>query len=105
MSSRGTRRARCICGCGQRAVHQHHAVYRQHLAQHGGDPKDDRNLVPVAFDCHGAHHSGAKRLKLSMLPDSVYQFAVELAGPGWAYEVLGRYYAGDDPRLEALLSS
>jgi hypothetical protein len=97
-------KSRCICGCGQRAVHDHHAVYRQHLRLHGGDPKDARNLVPVAFSCHGAHHSGAKRLRLRDLPDSVFAFAVELAGAGVAYELLGRYYAGDDPRLEVLLA-
>jgi hypothetical protein len=92
---------RCVCGCGQRSVHRHHAVYRQELRKHGGDPNDPRNLVPVAFDCHGAHHSGAKRLLLSMLPDSVYEFAGEVLGeaaPGY----LARYYRGDDPRLDAL---
>jgi hypothetical protein len=78
-------------------------IYRQHLRQHGGDLKDPRNLVPMAFDCHFAHHSGAKRLRLRLLPDSVFTFAAELLGPGLAYETLGRYYAGDDPRLAALL--
>jgi hypothetical protein len=96
---------KCIDGCGQRAHHLHHVVYRQHLRRHGGDVKDPRNLVPMAFDCHGAHHSGARRLRLAMLPDSVYEFATELMGAGLAYETLGRYYGGDDPRLDALLSS
>lgn len=96
---------RCIDGCGQRSAHQHHAIYRQHLRQHGGDPKDTRNLVPMAFDCHFAHHSGARRLRLEALPDSVFEYAVELLGAGLAFETLGRYYAGDDPRLQALLSS
>ncbi len=104
MSSRGSRR-QCIDGCGQRAVHEHHVIYRQHLRQHGGDLKDIRNLVPMAFDCHGAHHSGARRLRLELLPDSAFAFAVELMGAGLAYEHLARYYAGEDPRLEALLSS
>lgn len=93
---------RCVCGCGQRAVHRHHAIYRQHVSQHGGSLKDERNLVHVAFDCHGAHHSGAKRLLLSMLPDPVFEFAVELMGAGPAELYLARYYRGDDPRLSAL---
>lgn len=92
---------RCVCGCGQRAAHLHHVCYRQHLVQHGGDPKDARNLVPVAFDCHGAHHSGAKRLLVSMLPDSVFEFAGELMGEA-AAGYLARYYRGSDPRLDAL---
>jgi len=94
----------CVCGCGQRAVHQHHVVTRQEIRHHGGDPKDERNLVPVAFDCHGAHHSGAKRLLLSSLPDSVFEFAGELMG-GAAADYLARYYRGDDPRLATLLSA
>jgi hypothetical protein len=85
-------------------VHRHHVITRQELRKHGGDPKDERNLVWVAFECHGGHHSGAARLPLVRLPDACFEFAVELVGAGLAYELLGRYYAGDDPRLEALLS-
>lgn len=96
-------KASCIC-CGQPAANKHHAIYRQHIRQHGGSMKDKRNLVPVAFDCHMAHHSGAKRFRLRDLPDSVFAYAVELLGAGLAYEILGRYYAGDDPRLSVLLS-
>lgn len=92
----------CICGCGQRSVHRHHVIYRQHVEQHGGSLKDERNLVPVAFDCHGAHHSGAKRLLVSMLPDPVFEFAGEVLGEA-AAGYLARYYRGSDPRL-ALLS-
>jgi integrase len=95
-------RARCICGCGQRAVHLHHAVYRQHVTRHGGDLRDPRNLVPVAFTCHGGHHSGAARLRLSRLPDAVFDFAAELMGAA-AYDYLRRRYAGEDPRLNGLL--
>jgi hypothetical protein len=95
---------RCVCGCGQKAVHQHHAVYQAASARYGGDEKDERNLVPVAFDCHFAHHSGAKRFRLRDMPDSVFEFAREMAGPGVAYELLGRYYGGEDPRLDALLA-
>ena len=93
--------ARCIDGCGQRAVHNHHCVYRQELRKHGGSLKDARNLVPMALDCHFSHHAGSRRLLLSMLPDSAFEYAGELLGeyaPLW----LARYYRGDDPRLEAL---
>jgi hypothetical protein len=94
---------RCVCGCGQRAAHRHHVIYRQHVTRAGGDLRDPRNLVPVAFACHGAHHSGAARLPLARLPDDVYAFAVELLGTGLAYETLRRYYGGSDPRLNGLL--
>ncbi len=95
---------KCVCGCGKRAVHQHHVIYQQHLRQHGGDDKDRRNLVPMAHRCHGTHHSGAHRLSLTRLPDSVFVFAEELLGPGGAYEYLRRRYANDDWRLEELLA-
>jgi hypothetical protein len=97
-------RARCVCGCGRRAVQKHHVIYRQHLRQYGGSMKEKRNIVPMALECHGAHHSGARRLRLSRLPDGVFEYAVELMdGPGPAAYYLERYYSGSDPRLDALL--
>jgi hypothetical protein len=98
-------RPKCVCGCGQRSAALHHVVYRQHLRQHGGDDKDARNLVPVAFSCHGAHHNRSRPLRLHMLPDAVFEFAVELMGAGRAYEYLRRVYDGSDMRLEFLLSA
>jgi hypothetical protein len=95
-------RARCICGCGQRAVHRHHVVYAQAVEREGGDVTDARNLVPVAFSCHGAHHGRSRPFELRMLPDSVFEFARELLG-AYGADYLRRRYAGDDPRLNGLL--
>lgn len=97
-------KARCVCGCGAKAVQRHHVIYRQHLRQAGGSVKDARNLVPIAHACHGGHHSGARRLRVVRLPDPVFEFAIELLGAERAALYLGRYYAGSDPRLDALLS-
>lgn len=94
---------KCICGCGQRAVHYHHAVYEQHVEREGGDVKDPRNLVPVAFACHGAHHGRSRPFELAVLPDEVFTFAGDLLGPA-GFDYLRRRYVGDDQRLEALLS-
>lgn len=101
----------CVCGCGRRDGHDHHVVYRQELKHHATREQsfrrletDRRNMVRVAFDCHGAHHMGARRLRLSVLPDPVFEFAGELLGAGAAYEYLRRRYAGDDSRLDALLA-
>lgn len=91
---------RCICGCGRRGVQRHHAVYAQHLPRE--HRKDRRNLVPVHHECHAAHHGRSKPFRLFMLPDSVFDFAAEIFGPGKAYNYLGRTYAGPDPRLNAL---
>ena len=102
----------------------HHAVYAQEIRSrrpkmdrgHGYDAvasasasqaaalKDKRNLLPVAFGCHMDHHNRGKPFALAVLPDSVYEFAVELMGAGAAYEYLRRRYAGEDGRLDALLS-
>lgn len=93
----------CICGCGQPAIQLHHVVYQQAIRRAGGDVKDTRNLVPVSFACHGAHHNRQRPIALNVLPDSVYRYARELLGDGVAYEYLRRYYGGDDPRLDELL--
>lgn len=98
---------RCFCGCGECVVHRHHCVYRQHLrnAKSKRTAKDleadERNLVPVAFACHGNHHSRSKPYGLAMLPDSVFEFAAEVLGTR-ASNYLRRRYTGDDPRLEAM---
>jgi hypothetical protein len=66
--------------------------------------RDDRNLVPVAHRCHGRHHSRAAVYPLAIVPDSVFEFAVEVMGASRAFNYLERRYAGDDPRLDALLT-
>lgn len=94
----------CFCGCGERAVQEHHVVYAQELVRLGGwGLLDARNLVPVALLCHGRHHSRQAPYVLSRLPDSVFEFAAEVMGAGRAYNYLGRRYAGEDRRLDALL--
>lgn len=91
----------CVCGCGRQAAHLHHVVYQQHIDVVARD--DPRNLVPVAFTCHGAHHGRSRPLSLHMLPASAFAFASEQLGAGYAYEYLRRRYSGDDLRLERLL--
>lgn len=88
----------------------HHVVYRQELRRHAEDIireegllRDRRNLVPVSPKCHAKHHSRQRAFELSMLPDSVFEFAEEVLGAGPAYEYLSRRYKGGDDRLDALL--
>lgn len=97
---------RCI-GCLGPAAHRHHAIYQQAIrradkARYATLIKDERNLVPVCLDCHACHHNRVDPLELAILPDSVFEFARELLGPGAAYEYLARLYQGSDPRLERL---
>lgn len=82
------------------------AVIKRHAAhgERGRWLRDRRNIVRMDFACHFAHHNASRRLWLEVLPDSVFEFAAELMGAGAAYEYLARYYRGEDPRLEALLS-
>lgn len=95
--------ARCVCGCRGRVVNQHHVVYRQEIVRRGGDVRDPRNLVPVAWTCHADHHGRGGPLPLRVLPDSAYEYAGELMGPA-AFDWLQRHYAGTDDRLDALLT-
>ncbi len=113
---------RCICGCGERVAAKHHVVYEQTLRRVVADGRstrmalpppdrvrllalttDARNLVPVAFRCHGDHHGRARAYELGMLPDSVFEFAAEVLGPGKAFNYLRRRYGGEDARLDALV--
>ncbi len=113
----------CACGCGRkRGLQRHHAVYQQTirravLAEHraagnAGPPPitremallaDRRNIVMLGPKCHAAHHNRSQALPLRVLPDSVYEFAIELLGRGPAYEFLRRRYTGKDWRLDELL--
>lgn len=112
---------RCICGCGRRAVQRHHVVYQQELRARwrAGDVSgpwlyakhltalfaDERNLIWICKPCHERHHQRVEVLPLELLPDSVFEFAVELMGAGAAYEYLRRYYAGSDRRLAELIAA
>lgn len=117
-------KGRCICGCGKRGRHGHHVVTQAKIrevvrerdrsvlaARRLEKPPpvhklvaDRRNIVPMDFDCHLAHHNASKRLPLWVLPDSAFEFAVELMDESRAYVYLRRAYRGGDPRLDALLS-
>lgn len=112
-------RGKCACGCGRKhGLQRHHIVYQQeirkvvsaeHFAANFAGPApvgremallaDRRNIVMLGFDCHGAHHNASRRLDLSRLPDSAFEFARELLGGDRAYEYLRRRYAGEDQRL------
>lgn len=109
----------CICGCGRkRGLQLHHVIYRQELRRHvprapDGLPNivseiallgDRRNLIPVGPKCHAAHHNRQRPFHLRWLPSETFEFAAETLGADRAYEYLRRRYAGDDPRLDALLT-
>lgn len=111
-------RPKCACGCGQRAANRHHVVYRSKLREvvhrETRDKRergrrvsklvaDERNLLWLEFDCHQSHHGRSKVLPLVVLPDSVFEFALEVLGAGQAYEYIRRHYRGTDVRLDALL--
>jgi hypothetical protein len=85
-------------------VHRHHVVYAQECRRAGASLSDERNLLPLAFECHGAHHARQRPLPLHRLPDSVFEFAAEALGAPAAFEYLARRYAGGDPRHDALLA-
>lgn len=86
----------------RRERNQHHCIYAQHVRGAGGDVWDPRNSLTLCYDCHARHHGG-DRIPLSALPDSVFEFAVELLGTGPTYNYLRRRYRGTDPRLDALI--
>lgn len=106
----------CFCGCPDRVVALHHCITRQELTRvHRSAGRgaralpplkvllaDRRNLVTVAFACHGSHHARSQTYRLDMLPNSVFEFAEEILGER-AHSYLARHYVGEDARLDALL--
>jgi hypothetical protein len=66
---------------------------------------DERNMIPLCDPCHDRHHSRQEPLPLSVLPDSVYEFAAEVLGLDAAWSYLSRRYEGADARLDALVSA
>lgn len=98
----------CACGCGRPATILHHCVRRQEIRRYDGSMGDERNLIPLAHDpCHEWHHNAARRLRSSVLPDSVFEFAAELMGPGRAANFMIRHYSGavNDKRVLGLLDA
>ena len=94
-------------GCTKRAVHGHHAVKETHIRRAGGDADDPRWRIPLCVTHHFNHeHAMANRkLPLAVVPDVVFDVAVETFGAGRAYEEIRRYYAGEDIRLTRLLEA
>jgi hypothetical protein len=109
----------CFCGCRGRVVARHHCLTAQEIRRadcaRGRGARalpplkellaDERNLVPVAFTCHGSHHARSQPYELWMLPNSVFEFTAEVLGSDRAYNWLGRHYRGEDARLDALLGA
>jgi 5-methylcytosine-specific restriction endonuclease McrA len=85
-------------GCGRFSyAHAHHVVYRQFVPVELA--WDERNAMPacvVGNNCHGNHHSAARRLPLSALTDANWEFAREVLGDS-AEDWLRRRYADDVP--------
>lgn len=102
---RADRPTRCeVCG-GRGRKRAHHVVYAQTVRREGGDLYAIANRLWVCDPCHERHHGRSRVIALSKLPDSAFEFAAELLGPGRAYNDLRRHYAGEDPRLQALLAA
>lgn len=90
-----------------KAWQAHHVVQQQRLRREGVLENDSDNALRLcsgrADSCHERHTTGQERVPLSCLHDANFFFAARSLGPGPAYVYLRAQYAGDDPRLEALL--
>lgn len=93
-----------VPGCGGRAIHQHHVVYRRHVEREHGDRWHPDNALGLCVVHHGDAH-GTRRLPVGVLRDANFAFSVALLGADRAYEYLRRRYTGDDARLSALLDA
>lgn len=92
--------------CGRRGrVERHHLIRSQVVSRHHGDVYDPRNRLVLCPACHPDGPRGSARLPIAAVPDSAFEFAAELLGPGKAYNELRRFHEGEDPRLDALLEA
>jgi hypothetical protein len=90
-------------GLEGRRRERHHGLKDQIVRREGGNVYDVRNRWVICSDCHERHTNRSRVLPAWLIPDSVIEFAVELLGPGKAFNALTREYEGDDVRLQALL--
>ena len=94
------------CGKPSRRLVGHHVTYRQQIRQTpNGLMWDIRNRMVLDQECHEKHHNRSRVIPLATLPDSAYEYAADLLGPEKAFEYLRRRYAGDDPKLDPLLTT
>ena len=102
----GKFQGRCACCNSTGRFEVHHVIAKErckkeHIPQHS--PDNALRLCAKSPDsCHERHTTAQERVPLSKLRDENIAFAVHL-GRGPAYNYLTRYYAGSDPRVDALL--
>lgn len=99
-------RACAVCGATGE-FDPHHVVERQELRRRGLLEWDTRNalrlckiLGAAGGNCHSAHTTGARRVRLDQLLDENVDYAFEALG-AFAYFYLRRRYVGEDARVEA----
>lgn len=96
------RTGRCaMCGNYGPLV-RHHVCYEKHVREAGGDPWDLRNSMDLGryCHCHANHHSRARVIRVSQIPDAAIDFMNELLGSARAALYVARYYEPDDPKRE-----
>jgi hypothetical protein len=99
---------RCAhCGRAAGDWDAHHVMHKQHCRVEGApqmSPDDSLRVCSGGADrCHERHTTGQERLLVADLRDENIAFMRRWLGAGAAYEYLGRYYSGDDPRRDRLL--
>lgn len=99
-----------VCAvCGSTGSFQaHHVVYEQHLRSDRLPKYTTLNALRIcatgAGTCHGDHHSGKRRIKVSELTEANLLYAFAIYG-AYAADYLRRYYHDDaDPRLVGMLN-
>lgn len=102
---RADRPTRCeVCG-GRGRLEAHHVIRDQVVRREHGDTYDPRNRLMTCPRCHPDGAQGGRRLPIEHVPDRAIEFAVELLGPGKAYNELVRWHPGAETaeRIVALL--
>lgn len=95
------------CGKPLPGWEAHHVVQKQRCRREGAPLHSPDNALRLcakrADRCHERHSHHQELVPLGALRDENIAFAARWLDPGPAYEYLTRYYAGTDPRVDALL--
>ena len=85
----------------------HHVLAKQHCRWYGAPRYSPDNALRLCAKapraCHELHTTHGLLLPLACLRDENIAFVVRWLGADTAHEYLHRYYAGTDPRVEALI--
>jgi hypothetical protein len=93
----------CAVCAGRKPFDAHHVLTRSWCRRERVPVWCPDNALRLCDACHERHTRWQQLVPLSALRDANIEFVARWLGPGRAHVYLNRYYAGRDPRVDALV--